>query len=52
MDLLTYLVLGIIVAWSGYYIFKKIKSDINKGKCGACNLGSACGKEKWWESCP
>jgi uncharacterized membrane protein YuzA (DUF378 family) len=42
MEVITYIFLGLLTVWSFYYVFKKIKNEVKKGKCAACSVSDAC----------
>ena len=42
MEMFVYIFLSVLILWSFYYVFKKIKNETKKGKCATCNISDAC----------
>lgn len=42
MDIFSYIFGVMLFLIAFYFLYKKIKTDIQKGKCAACNLSKGC----------
>ena len=42
MDIFSYIFGIMLFLIAFYFLYKKIKTDIQKGKCAACNLSKGC----------
>ena len=42
MDIFSYLFGMVLFLIASYFLYKKFKKDIQKGKCAACNLSDGC----------
>jgi hypothetical protein len=42
MDIFSYIFGIVLFSIASYFLYKKFKKDIQKGKCAACNLSEGC----------
>jgi hypothetical protein len=42
MDIFSYIFGIVLFLMASYSLYKKLKKDIQKGKCAACNLSEGC----------
>jgi hypothetical protein len=42
MDIFSYIFAVVLFSIASYFLYKKFKKDIQKGKCAACNLSEDC----------
>jgi uncharacterized membrane protein YfcA len=42
MDIFSYIFGIVLFLIASYFLYKKFKKDIQKGKCAVCNLSEGC----------